>query len=497
MAEETSWEQFDISVFQKVMEELKYDEIIFDPEKLDTYYLQYALHIGDEKLDSHLRAKHDFTFEDYMQSHPDLPNEDITPDQIRGLIAKLIDCQVNRWCGLNIFRNVLLCSYIHNEFQSKNQLLSAVLDCFSHCIVSTEEFCRSSSSYNTSEWYPCDAAIKYFKVNIDFEKTLKILQELSSKDPSISDIISICEWELKLGQYLVKFPSDPIPLLPFDKIPQTISELGFSNELHVRDLSVSAPSRILIPSHEESLEILKNNFEMMKEISSIEFPKSTNEFFEICFKWSRTHRKASYFTRCQFFAKILIFLQGPTPQSQLIQQFLMNDFNNWHIPGIYFKNTNWEAIFHFLTYKILHDISKISIKNCSDCCKNLEEKGLLQVGDALESIKYFEQSLYKPNLFPKTQSDQINAEITSPFSSWINLNACTISINYILMSYENEVYNINDFPYLFFALKLFHKAKAKSLLLIVLLMLFIKFEKKNVVVIKQDLFILQIFKKFQ
>ena len=463
MAEETSWEEIDISLFKNATEQLKYDEFIFDPEKLNTYYLQYVLHIGEKKLDSHLQAQRDFTFEDYMQYHPDLPNENITPDQIRGVIGKLIDCQVNRWCGFNIFRNILLCSYIHNNFKSKNPLLQVVLDSFSHCIVSTEEFCKSSNSYQTSEWYPCDSSIKYFRVNIDVEKTLSTLQELSSKDPSISDITSICEWELKLGQYLLHFPSDPIPILPFDKIPQTTSDLGFSDDLHVRDLSISAPSRILLPNHEKSLEILQSNYDMMKDISLIKFPETMNEFFEFCFNWTRTHRNASYFTRCHFFAKILIFLQGPTPESAMISKFIQNDLNNWHIPPIYFKNSNWEAVLHYLTYKVLHDIAKICTYNCDDCCKGLEKKGIIQIGEILSSIELFERSMFKPSLFPKTQSDQINAEISSPFSSWISLSAATVAINYLLISYQNEVFNPTDFPSIFFALKLFHKTKAKCL----------------------------------
>lgn len=458
---ETNWSNIDLNFFSDCTTQMKYDEFIYN-NLFQSSRAMKSITLGSQRSDSHLIADGMHSINDYIEKGNYLPDENITPDEIRKIQGKLLDCMVARFDGNNLFQTVLTCVYVHRNYTIKNPLLQAVIFSYIYLILTVEKFVNKYKAGSPSAWANDGGiGISFLpeKSNFDPSAIRSDLEKFSKDDPSISDIISFSTYMLNFAEYLNDLQSKTPPEMP--QIPKESEMIGFSDVLHNRQLSTQTPPLIVqIQSHEKSVQQFTEMVNLILGFKDIPKPTSILEILDFLFEWSVEHQKTLILPR--IILKAVLFPNLTTDKPSIYgwadsKEFLISEFKKININEKIFSLdkavTIESTVYNFLIYISHSFLMPICIAHSS------LEKHLFQYWSLLQN--YLVSSLNKTAKFmsfPKIDSESMSRIVENPMIYWTRHISIELARIYLKLGIKCGIYNVLDYIELFLFFSILHKA---------------------------------------
>ena len=438
------WKTLDRELFVKCTEQLKIDEFMFT-DQMNTHDIMSALEVNSKRIDSQLLAKGLFDLSDLIASGITFPDEKITFDEIRGIIGKLFDLQISRFCGHSIYQTTLISVYVSKKLEIKNKLLKYVTNAFCHVISSVEEYVNKSLLNSNAYWTMTRDYANYMQDLIDEGEIRAFLNKEKENNKEISDIIDTALYELDFAKYIKEFPNSDVPELP-ENFVKISSELGVHPTIHFRKLPVhSPPAKVDIYDHEKSIEIFKEFLGMCKEVRNFKECETVEEILDFAFNWGLSHKSAVSLVRILIAGHVLQE-EGETYYHKVkAADFLKKDITRYKIPDTFFKHEDYSIIARNIVYfldNVLHAfLGPVAYAQASF------NKALFPEWNSIErGIIALEQAVGKNWSYPITGSKDLDQIIKMTTILWCAPIATKLTQFFVKLGFESDTYNSDDYP---------------------------------------------------
>lgn len=449
-----NWTDCDLKVFEKCKDSMTYHDFLFT-DNMDTKIAMNSTPIGLPKLDAHVLANGIFGVSDFIKANPDLPNESVSHDQIRKIIGYLFDCQVSRFQGYSLYQSFLTSAYVHREFEIKNHILETLIKSFVAATDKVEKF-MAAAEFRSVIWINDNIEADLYH-DYDIDKLRTDLQSLKNKESDLADVFELALFELDFAEYIEDIYTKKCPSLP--PVHEESESIGFSNFMHYRDLPTTCPPSVpQIPEHKKAIQIMK---EMIETIQAFEnYPKDTSfrAFLDTAFNWGISHIDTISLPR--FILYYLIFPPGANILDQTADDFVKKDFEMNHIPQKFFDG---EDSSEFPSHVLSFACPAIRAFIMPPCCGyGYAEQTLIKLWGMIQNFVYsMQHSNLKPSMFPRTTNDSYNKIVCEPASLWVNEIAFDVALDFFKLGFLSDIYNNDDYSFIFHALHVIFKAKAQ------------------------------------
>ena len=446
MAEVEDWKDLNLDLFNKCREQLKVDEFVYSDERFDSYKLMSALDVNSPRIDPHLLAKGIFSYSDIVSKGITLPNENISFDEIRGILGKLFDLQVSLFDGFNVYQTVLISVYANKFFEIKNELLKYCIYCFQKCWSSVEEYANNIFPGSNAYWTVCD----HFDNNIpedipEKQEIIDFLQNFEKQNPETKDICQLSLFELELADYIKYFPTKEQPVLPEgDSMVQLSSEIGIYPSIHYRKLPYhSPPTKIVIYNHEQAITKTNEFLKIAKELQT--FPKLTT-FIDIItnvFEWGYSHKDAISFARV-LLAGFITQGKEQTYYHETKQiDFLKHELANYRVPDPLFKLNEFPSYAN-LAFKFMDSIIHILVAPLAYAHAALSKYLMASWGEIERAFLSLETVVAPSWHYPATGIKETDQILKTSTMIWFSPISVKLVEFYITLGFATETYGKDD-----------------------------------------------------
>ena len=448
MAEENSpdWKNINVDLFKECQEQLKLDEFLYNEEKFDSYKSTYALDVNSPRIDPHLLARGLFSYSDIVAQGIVLPNENVSLDEIRGILGKLFDLQVSLLDGYSVYQTILMSVYANGFFEIKNELLKNCVFCFQKCWSSVEKYANTVFPGSNSYWTVCSDFDKNIPENIpEKEVILEYLQKFQNEHPEAKDICQVSIFELELADYIQYFPAREQPAFPEnDSMVQVSSDLGIYPSIHYRKLIYhSPPSKVPLFNHEVSIQKTIDFLKTAKELQ--QFPKSTT-FLDIIvnvFNWGYTHQDAISFARVLIGGYVTQGIEQTYYHETKQIDFLKQELKRFRVPDSIFKTKEFPSYAN-LAFKCMDSMVHILVAPLAYAHAALSKFIMASWGEVERAFLTLESMVAPSWHYPSTgikETDQILKTSTMLWFSPISVKLVEI---YITLGFATDTYGKDD-----------------------------------------------------
>lgn len=445
-----AYEELDLSIFKECREAMKMDEFICNSETLDYKGTMNALTIGGERIDSHVLANGIHAISDLESHGIPVPNENATPEEIAKIQGYLFDCLVGRMEGHNIYQSVLLSAYVHKELELKNELLKVVVYSHIALVKAMETYISTNFPFSSNTWWPSSCEEIFHDVNVE---ELKAEIEKLEK----TDTIRWAIFEIEMSEFLQGSRSD-LPELA--KFPEVSEPLGASKFLHYRDLpTTSPPHGTFIPTHEEAIASFTRTYTEMRESLTLSKPPSVVALLDMMCKWQVSHREASSFSRIFWYTRMFSAPEGTDVKmfGQMLSEFINAELTSIHVPMKIHTIQDGSCFAPNVT-TFLMQFTRSCMANEATLHQYMVKSGL-KYWAAIERLTVnLQMKLQKMQTFPKTNSDAMNSVVMTSLTLWSQRIALFLAINSLIIGFNNEIYNSDDFAPIFLTLSNCYKS---------------------------------------
>lgn len=453
MSEE--WKELDNSLFSSCVNELKYDEMIYN-DLFGSKSAMNSLEVSHIRLDSHMSQEGEYSVDELKSTGHLLLDEEATIDDIIAICSKFLTIQSLRLDGYTFQITILSSVYICKEYEIKNPLLKLMFKVFSVATYSIENFINNFGLYPASCWIHTD---KYLKFIEKYEYS-EVKQEVESYTDMPKILKDLATFELGLANFLDSVIKNDIPVLP--ELPTTTSESGIAKYFHYRNLSPSNPTpKSLETTVEEAHKTFKRLIEEINEAKKI---FTSNEFiikdiFTKVIEWNSSSQKIAL---TRFVALGLIILPlFPNPEDSFSEHLHkelaifhchINFFNSKGYPE--FAKKSYNAFFHILRYLILPIPTAQAYFDSHGC----------QYWCYIQSLGFDLQKSSTPDrILPKCQSPEFQKCASIHFPLWSTRIASLLLENCIRWGFQCDLYSPRDYHIEYYLLEMASKTSQMAI----------------------------------
>jgi hypothetical protein len=437
------------SLFEECAASMKTDEFI--SSGMDTHGSMSAIAVGNPRIDSHLLAKGLFSVSDLSTIY--IPDDSITPDEIRKIVGYLLDCQVSRFEGYSVLQNVLTCVYLHRDYEIKNPVLKSILYGFVPITLAIEEFVRRRGHMSLVHpgWVNESLEPRGVMPEVESEKIEAELIELKTTRADLADVIEFVLFEIRFAKYL----GEPSLELEYVAPPAESEAIGFVPEIHFRDLPFhTPPPRAWIPGHEQAITTFRTFIEELIAVQSWPFITSVRDLIAHAFRWGVTHQHSLMFLRMRLMTHIFPLMETMSTAAYLNSLFMdtiKTELLAAHFPTVYFEQEAFQAA---------ADQAHLAASETVRACVLTPSQGYAHLCRRVCKIwahLYQQVSRFRPELvraagFPKISNDEYNAILQHPGAVWATLPMADLVRYFFELGIACELYKRRDYPTIFAAL---------------------------------------------
>lgn len=417
---------------------------------------------GAKRIDSHVIADGIYSIQDYINQGNYLPDENITHDEIRQILGKMLDCIVYFLDGNNLFQTILTCVYVHKSYTIKNPLLRTIMLCYAKFVYSTEHFADKISAFSQRLWANVLNGLDYLQdeSQIDVDALRRDLIQFQNDDSTISDIVSFGIFLLDFHTLLQDTRNNRPLRMPV--LPEKVGDIGFCKVLHNRQLPTKCPPTVLPKmTHEQAINTFK---EMVESINSYRnFPKNPtiSEMMPALLESCIEQKNSLIITR--FILSDIYFPNTSEESTELFQsktfeEFLQQEFNRYHIATTHMKNQDFRALLSSLSTYILFMGRSLLLPPSTSLLFFTHH--LIPIWGQLQNcFAGYESHLnHSITSYPKTDLESYNSIFTQSLARWSMRLSLLLSDLYLKYGIVCENYNPLDYLELFVFLSVIHSS---------------------------------------
>ena len=440
----TEFKKIPLSLFAECQEKLSYNEMIFTND-MNAFESMSALDVGKPKIDCHMMAKGIYTIKELLDNGFYLPDEKITNDEIRKICGYFLDVLEARMDGNTVYQTTLMCTYMHKEYEIKNPFLKAIIQSFSAISCAIEKFVNGIVGSSLSYWAHSEAIeeiVQKFEIP-EIKKALKQFENDETKD-----IIAFCGFLIEFAEFLEKFPGDNSVKIP--ELPQFIEEsenIGFTENLHLRDLTTRAPpTKLQIKEHKIAVELFKKAFEDMKEIIALPKPNTVVESITQASNWSFDHQDTLMFVRLVRIGMALGFKSDTQYfYGNNIVNIFKKELAEFHTADNVFAHVDFKAIASNIRVFLLHAMRALYLPY-SHFCSTLSKTVFQLWSKIQESNINVEMNISRPR--PKTKFAGTEQILKTTISTWGEFIGAQLGIEFVKHYFRSGCLLNDDMPFI-------------------------------------------------
>ena len=440
----TEFKKIPLSSFIECQEKLAYDEMLFTGD-MNAFESMSALDVERPKIDCHMMAKGLFTIKELLDNGFYLPDEKITNEELRKICGYFLDVLEARMDGNTIFQTTLMCAYMHKEYEIKNPFLKVVIQSFSAISCAIEKFVNGISNTSLSYWAHSDA-IEGIVQEFEISKTKEALKQFENEETK--DITSFCSFLLEFAEFLEKFPEDHSAKIP--ELPKFIEEsekIGFTENLHLRDLTTRAPpTKLQIKDHKTAVELFKKAFDDMKEIIALPKPSNVVESISQASNWSFNHQDTMMFVRLVRIGMALGFKSDSYYfYGDSIVDVFKKELIEFHTADNVFAHSDFKTIASNIRVFLLHAMRALYLPYsyfCSTMSKNVFQLWM----KIQESNINVEMNVAHPK--PKTKFAGTEQILKTTICTWGEFIGAQVGIEFVKHYFRSGCLINDDMPFI-------------------------------------------------